>query len=225
MKETDLYEPIKKWLNTKGFDVYAEVKSHGFRSDVIGKSGPALANVELKLQLSFDLLDQALSRKNFFNYTYIAIPRRKSIPRFVRRVLEKENIGLLQGGSVKRIALAGSGGSIQDASCWSRKSKQKRNQGSKVCLQTSAAVGPIRKRSVNNKGGENLKITEEDKPYIAEVLAHRVLPGIERYKHNPKRVKDFCDISGLSPESESASDRARYYAYAIGYKMFQKGLI
>lgn len=106
MKETDLYEPIKKWLNTKGFDVYAEVKSHGFRSDVIGKSGPALANVELKLQLSFDLLDQALSRKKFFNYTYIAIPKRKSVPKFVRRFLERENIGLLQVDGDGRVIIS-----------------------------------------------------------------------------------------------------------------------
>lgn len=96
MKETDLYLPVKKWLEDRGWDVYAEVTGVGGRADIVGRQGRVTLNIELKLQLSFDLLGQAIDRKNYFNYVYIAIPKRKSgIPRFVKQVLENEKIGII----------------------------------------------------------------------------------------------------------------------------------
>lgn len=96
MKETDLFAATKSWLEERDWDVYAEVTGVGGRADVVGKNGKSLLNVELKLQLSFDLLSQAFDRKSYFHYVYIGIPKRKTaLPRFVRDLLIREGIGLL----------------------------------------------------------------------------------------------------------------------------------
>lgn len=95
MKETELFKPVKDWLDEQGFEVYAEVPISG-RVDVVGKHNKLLVAVELKTQMNFDLLDQALERKKFFHYVYIAIPRRKkSVHRFVSKFLREQGIGLL----------------------------------------------------------------------------------------------------------------------------------
>jgi hypothetical protein len=106
-KETDLFEPVRSWLEDKGYEVFAEVKFYGVRADVVGRCGPAMVNVELKKQLSFDLLEQAFHRRKYFNYTYIAIPKQKSISSFVRTLLDRERIGLLQVDENGRVSTSG----------------------------------------------------------------------------------------------------------------------
>lgn len=97
MKETDLFAATKQWLEEKGWDVYAEVTGVGGRADVVGNQGKVMLNIELKLQLSFELLSQALDRKSYFHYVYVAIPKRKTpIPNIVRDILQREGIGLLE---------------------------------------------------------------------------------------------------------------------------------
>ena len=97
MKETDLFMPVKLWLEESGWDVFAEVTGVGGRADVVGKHGIAKLNVELKAQLSFELLDQAIYRKKYFHYVYIAIPKRKApLPRLAEDILNKEGVGHLE---------------------------------------------------------------------------------------------------------------------------------
>lgn len=59
MKESDLYEPIKQWLESKGYKVYSEVTPYGSaaRADVVGVCDKDTVVVELKLSLSLELLD------------------------------------------------------------------------------------------------------------------------------------------------------------------------
>ncbi|MDT0112403.1 hypothetical protein QJV45_18205 [Listeria booriae] len=74
MKEIELYEPVRKWLyqHVGCTDVYAEV----WDVDVLGTQGPCNVIVELKTNLSFKLLDQAIDRvkSGLGHYVYIAIP-------------------------------------------------------------------------------------------------------------------------------------------------------
>lgn len=94
MKETDLFEPVRRYLmdEIECEEVYAEVLD----TDVLGIKGPANIIVELKTRLTFQLLDQALDRLRLGHYVYIAIPTRKTlIPRVVKKLLKTEGIGLL----------------------------------------------------------------------------------------------------------------------------------
>src|SRR5690606_26527703 len=101
MKETDLYEPVKKLLEDIGYEVYAEVQPYqgGKRADVVGIMGPAVCVVEMKTSLSMELIEQAYLWTNRAHYVFIAVPmRRKGLPHFVHFILKKLNIGLIEVG-------------------------------------------------------------------------------------------------------------------------------
>ena len=73
-KEYDLYEPVKKYFEAKGFSVYGEVKG----CDLIARLGDELIAVELKLSVSLKLIFQAMERKKSAPLVYVAVPRPKS---------------------------------------------------------------------------------------------------------------------------------------------------
>ncbi|ATF13535.1 hypothetical protein A616_16595 [Brevibacillus brevis X23] len=104
MKESDLYEPVKKWLEQNGYSVFSEVSPRysSRRVDVVGVNPESVAVVELKLSLSLDLLDQAVnwSNRKYANYIFIAVPwNRKGSPRIdndlVRYICDQFKIGVL----------------------------------------------------------------------------------------------------------------------------------
>lgn len=98
LQESDLFEPVKKWLEEREYEVFSEVEvpSASGRIDVVGKKKPAYCAVEMKTSLSLELVDQAVKRRQAFHYIYIAIPKRKKeIPFFIERILMKEKIGIL----------------------------------------------------------------------------------------------------------------------------------
>ncbi|MCR8860367.1 hypothetical protein NQ113_24665 [Bacillus pseudomycoides] len=100
LKESDLFEPVKEWLEEQGYEVFSEVSpkyAGNRRADIIGKHGPAIAIVEMKTSLSLELLDQAYFWKRLGHYIYVAIPRRtKQVPVIIKEFLKKEGIGLLE---------------------------------------------------------------------------------------------------------------------------------
>lgn len=77
IKETDLYPPVKMWLEERGYDVYPEVhvNYYGKRADLVGIQGRLSAVVELKTHMSIDLIGQAISWLPVANFVYIAIPK------------------------------------------------------------------------------------------------------------------------------------------------------
>ncbi len=98
MKETDLYDPVKNWMEERGFTVYPEVQcGHGGgRADVVVTSGPVVGVVEMKQSLTLDLIDQALRWRGYANYIWIAIPYKpKTYKKFVTMVLHDYGIGVL----------------------------------------------------------------------------------------------------------------------------------
>jgi len=80
-KESDLYEPVKIFLESKGYQVKAEVKD----CDVVAlKENQPTVVVELKLIFSLDLVLQGINRQNLTEDVYLAIlapdtpPKRKN---------------------------------------------------------------------------------------------------------------------------------------------------
>lgn len=101
IKEQDLFDPVKDWLEQNGYEVFSEVspKRISRRADVVGKCGKAILIVELKTTLSLDLIDQAYYWKKYAHYIYVAIPKRKKeIPQIIRDYLKKEGIGIIEIG-------------------------------------------------------------------------------------------------------------------------------
>lgn len=100
MKETELFEPVKKWLEDGGHEVYSEVRANkygGRRADVVGVHGNIVTVVEMKVTLSLDLIEQAVLWKNHAHYIYVAVPHPKKgyLNDFAVRLLCQYGIGIL----------------------------------------------------------------------------------------------------------------------------------
>lgn len=74
MAETELYAPVKAWLEARGFEVKAEVGA----ADVVAmKDGEEPVIIELKTSFSLVLLQQAVARQAVTDAVYVAVPRWK----------------------------------------------------------------------------------------------------------------------------------------------------
>jgi hypothetical protein len=95
MKETDLYQPVKSYLETQGYSVKGEVQD----CDVVAVKEDITIIVELKTAINLTLLLQAVERKGFTDDVYIAVPNSGTILkkqyRQVIRLLKLLGIGLL----------------------------------------------------------------------------------------------------------------------------------
>lgn len=100
MKETDLFPPLKEWLENAGYEVFTEVQSGqgGNRADIVAVQKPIITIVEMKVTLSLDLIGQAVRWKPYANFIYVAVPRSKSrhYNDYAQQLLEREGIGLLE---------------------------------------------------------------------------------------------------------------------------------
>lgn len=72
MKETDLYPPLKRFLESQGYEVKGEVQD----CDVVAvRGGEAPLLVELKLNLTVDLILQGVDRVAISDAVYVGVPR------------------------------------------------------------------------------------------------------------------------------------------------------
>ena len=69
-KESDLYAPVKAYLQRQGYEVKGEVGA----ADVVGRRGDDLVIVELKLGFSLALFHQAMDRAVVTDDVYVAVP-------------------------------------------------------------------------------------------------------------------------------------------------------
>ncbi len=73
MKESDLYPPLKRFLESQGYEVKGEVRD----CDAVGvraKEAPVV--VELKLSLNLDVVLQAVERLSLSPKVYIGVPKK-----------------------------------------------------------------------------------------------------------------------------------------------------
>ncbi|MBV1865769.1 MAG: hypothetical protein KUG74_15215 [Rhodobacteraceae bacterium] len=74
MRETDLYAPVKTFLEAQGYEVKAEVRD----CDIVAvRGGEDPVIIELKLSLSLALLMQGVSRQAMTDAVYVAVPAGK----------------------------------------------------------------------------------------------------------------------------------------------------
>ncbi|MEO6607938.1 MAG: hypothetical protein ABIN69_05670, partial [Aestuariivirga sp.] len=105
MPETDLYHPVKTFLETQGFTVKAEVKG----CDVVAMRGdepPVI--VELKTGLTLQLFYQAIDRLALTDTVYIAIARpKRRVPIEAVKMAKRLGLGLIvvaKSGSIEVLA-------------------------------------------------------------------------------------------------------------------------
>lgn len=71
MKETDLYEPIKQFLESLGYTVKGEIGA----IDIFAMKNEQSMAIELKTQITLKLIYQAVERQKIADDVYIAIPK------------------------------------------------------------------------------------------------------------------------------------------------------
>ncbi|MEK9820750.1 MAG: DUF2161 family putative PD-(D/E)XK-type phosphodiesterase [Pseudomonadales bacterium] len=94
MRETDLFEPVRDYLQQQGFAVAAEVR----HCDVAARKDDELVIIELKTSLNLTLVGQAVRRQSVADAVYVAIPEPKRITKTLKqsqRVLARLGLGLL----------------------------------------------------------------------------------------------------------------------------------
>ncbi len=93
MLETELYLPVKRFLERQGY----EVKSEICECDVLavrGQEPPVI--VELKTSFSLQLLLQGIDRQSVTDHVYLAVPEPKqSLSKDVQRLCKRLGLGLL----------------------------------------------------------------------------------------------------------------------------------
>ena len=87
MKETDLYIPIKRFFESKGYEVKAEIKD----CDAIAiKEDEEPIIIELKTGLTIDLLMQGVDRQLISDFVYLVVPHRGG------RIFKKRLVGFIK---------------------------------------------------------------------------------------------------------------------------------
>ena len=94
-RETDMYPPVKKYLEAAGYTVTAEVNG----ADVTAVKADELLILELKRQFNVKLLFQALERQKITSAVYVVIPRpkRRNTAQFsyIKRIVTSLGLGLM----------------------------------------------------------------------------------------------------------------------------------
>ena len=104
MKETDLFPPLKTYLESNGYTVHAEVGN----CDIIATKQNETIILEMKLQLSVKLLCQAVIRQKLEPSVYIVVPSKRISKRQdykdIRLLLRRLEIGLITIDTESNIA-------------------------------------------------------------------------------------------------------------------------
>lgn len=94
-QETDLYKPVKKYFESLGYKVNAEV----VHCDMTAYKDGRLIVVELKTSFNMTVLYQALDRQMITNEVYIAVPKpARRMSRYINKMIhiaESLNLGLI----------------------------------------------------------------------------------------------------------------------------------
>jgi hypothetical protein len=91
--ETDLYLPVKRFLEAQGYDVKAEIGDCDVLA-VRGEEPPVI--VELKTGFTLQLLLQGIDRQAITNIVYLAIPEpKRALPNDILRLCKRLGLGLL----------------------------------------------------------------------------------------------------------------------------------
>ena len=105
MKETELYAPVKRLLESQGFQVKAEVHACDVMA-VRGNEPPII--VELKTGLTLQLIYQAIDRMALVEHVYVAIARpKRAVPSEAVKLCKRLGLGLMvisKSGSVDILA-------------------------------------------------------------------------------------------------------------------------
>ncbi len=180
MEEKELYLPVKQLLESKGYQVKAEVKD----IDVFGVKDQYTIAVELKTQVSLKLIYQAIERQKLCDKVYIALPKsafkshQANIRQFVY-LLKRLDIGLIKVNDNQAVLFMES-----DGFDIVRSKKQSARKKKAVLKEFS-----LRESDENVGGMKGKKMTH----YREKVL--KIAQYLYEFKEkSPKEIKAFTGV-------------------------------
>lgn len=200
IKESDLYQPIKDYLDSLGYDTKGEVKD----CDITAIKDDELIVVELKKGFTIELLYQAIERQKIADSVYVAIPfpkRGYKNPHYKDMVTlcKRLEIGLILVGFTTK------GKAQIDIAVNPEPTKPIRKNNKKrmaVISEHNGRTGSINTGGVNRR--KIITVYKEQSLTIAKILA-------ENGELSAREIHKFCGY-----EKTSSILRMNYY------KLFKK---
>ena len=148
-KETDLYEPIRAFLEEEGYQVQAEVKG----CDIAAVKDGQLVIVELKKAFNLKLVYQGLERQSLTEQVFVAIPRPKKGAREkawkdMLKLLKRLELGLLTVALDSPLKTVDVVLEPSDSLVWKNRKKREKVQAELEQRQVDANVGGMTRRKI-----------------------------------------------------------------------------
>lgn len=148
-KETDLYEPIRTFLEEEGYQVQAEVKN----CDIAAVKDGQLLIVELKKAFSLKLVYQGLERQSLTEQVFVAIPRPKKGAREkswkdMLKLLKRLELGLLTVALDSPLKTVDVVLEPSDSLAWKNRKKRERVKAEMENRQMDVNVGGMTRRKI-----------------------------------------------------------------------------
>ena len=148
-KETDLYEPIRAFLEEEGYQVQAEVKD----CDIAAVKDGQLVIVELKKAFNLKLVYQGLERQSLTEQVFVAIPRPKKGQREkawkdMLKLLKRLELGLLTVALDSPLHTVDVVLEPSDSIAWKNRKKREKVQAELEQRQVDGNVGGMTRRKI-----------------------------------------------------------------------------
>lgn len=148
-KETDLYAPVRAFLEEEGFQVQAEVK----HCDIAAVKDGQLVVVELKKAFNLKLVYQALERQSLTEQVFVAIPRpqkgqREKAWKDMLRLLKRLELGLLTVALDSPLQTVDVVLEPSDSLAWKNRKKREQVQAELENRQMDVNVGGMTRRKI-----------------------------------------------------------------------------
>lgn len=202
LKETELYAPVKTFLEGLGYEVKGEV---GAADVVARRAGQEPVIVELKTGFSLQLLHQAVARQRLSDSVYVAVPRWKGRAGWKAF---KANVGLC-----KRLALGVLSVNVVDGTVQAH-SDPVAFQPRKTKLKKAALMREFDGREGDPNCGGMSRQTIVTAYRQGAVKCARHLAA-----HGPSRGRDVKDATGV--ERATMMMRANHYGW---FECVEKGV-
>ena len=148
-KETDLYAPIRAFLEEEGYQVQAEVKN----CDIAAVKDGQLVIVELKKAFNLKLVYQGMERQSLTEHVFVAIPRPKKGQREkawkdMLKLLKRLELGLLTVALDSPLQTVDVVLEPSDSLAWKNRKKREKVQAELENRQVDANVGGMTRRKI-----------------------------------------------------------------------------
>ncbi|MBR5816137.1 MAG: hypothetical protein IKY38_01795, partial [Anaerotignum sp.] len=148
-KETDLYGPVRAFLEEEGYQVQAEVKG----CDIAAVKDGQMVIVELKKAFNLKLVYQGMERQCLTEHVFVAIPRPKKGQREkawkdMLKLLKRLELGLLTVALDSPLQTVDVVLEPSDSLAWKNRKKREKVQAELENRQVDANVGGMTRRKI-----------------------------------------------------------------------------